>query len=163
MGTYATTTGLQVLMIGVTFDSVTSALATKMITHAENEVDKYLSNRYDTSASPFDTSTTIPPIITSITETLAEGYMHQRMSRGGKDAMARGQTLIEQAIDNLKLISDFKLNITDSSGDIVADMSNTSYRVASTTEGYSNTFNEDDELNWEVDQDKLDDIEDERV
>lgn len=162
MGIYATTSSLAIMMIGTTFDSITTALATKLITHAENEVDKYLSKRYDVSGSPFDTSTSIPPIVTSITETLAEGYMHQRMSRGGKDAMLRGKELINQAMDNLKLIADYKLDIVDSSGDVVTDMSQTAYRVLSTTSNYSNTFNEDSELDWEVDQEKLDDIESER-
>lgn len=149
-------------MVGSTFDAATTSLATKLITHAENEVNKYLSKRYDITSSPFDTSTSIPPIVTSLTETLAEGYMYQRMSRGGKESMARGEALIKQAIDNLKLIADYKLDIIGSSGSVIADMSNTAYRVLDNTDGYSTTFNEDSELNWEVDQDKLDDIASER-
>lgn len=149
-------------MVGSTFDAATTSLATKLITHAENEVNKYLSKRYDITSSPFDTSTSIPPIVTSLTETLAEGYMYQRMSRGGKESMARGEALIKQAIDNLKLIADYKLDIIGSSGSVIADMSNTAYRVLGNTDGYSTTFNEDSELNWEVDQDKLDDIASER-
>lgn len=162
MGIYCTTTSLQTLMIGTTFDTATTSLATKLITHAENEVNKYLSKRYDIASSPFNTSTSIPPIVTSLAETLAEGFMYQRMSRGGKDAMARAQALIDQAIDDLKLIADYKLDVIGINGDVVSDMSNTSYRVSSTTENYSNTFNEDSELNWEVDSDKTDDIESER-
>ena len=41
-------------------------------------------------------------------------------------------------------------------------MSNTAYRVLSNADGYSTTFNEDSELNWVVDQTKLDDIASER-
>lgn len=160
MGTYATTTSLQVVMIGVTFDSLTTSLADKMITHAENEVNKYLSKRYDLST--FNTSTAIPPIVTSITETLSEGYMHQRMSRGGKEAMERGKELIDQALDNLKLIAEYKLDLIDSDGDAVAESSNSSFKIKSNTTNYANTFNEDDELNWAVDSDKLEDIESER-
>ena len=162
MGTYCTTTSLQTLMIGVTFDSVTTSLATKLITHAENEVNKYLSKRYDLSASTFQTSTSIPPLVTSLTETLSEGYMYQRMSRGGKEGMARGKELITQATDNLKLISEYKMDLFATNGSLITDMSNTAYRVSSTTDTYSNTFNEDDELLWEVDSDKEDDIESER-
>lgn len=149
-------------MVGTTFDAATTSLATKLITHAENEINKYISKRYDVSVSPFNTSTSIPPIITSIAETLSEGYMYQRMSRGGKESMERGSVLIKQALDNLKLIADYKLDIVDSSGDVITDMSNTSYRCLSNTDSYSTTFDEDSELDWKVDQEKLDAIESER-
>lgn len=160
MGLYATTTSLETLMIGTTFDSITTALASKLITHAENEINKYISKRYD--ISNFNTSTSIPPIITSICETLAEGYIYQRDSRGGGNSQERGQKLIDQAIKNLELIKNYELDLIDSSGDVVTDLSNTSYSLECNTKNYSTTFNEDDELNWEIDQDKLDDIDTER-
>jgi hypothetical protein len=160
MGLYATTTSLETLMVGTRFDTATTALVSKLITHAENEVNKYLSKRYD--LSNFDTSTSIPPLVTTLTETLAEGYVYQRQSRGGKDGIARAKMLIDQALENLKLIADYKEDLVDSNGNVIADMSNTSYRVLSNTTSYANTFNEDDPLNWEVDSAKLDDIETER-
>lgn len=161
MGLYATTTSLETLMIGTTFDSLTSSLATKLITHAENEINKYLSKRYDIG-DWYTSTASVPPIITSWCETLAEGYMYQRMSRGGGEAMDRGKELIDQVLKNLDLVANYKLDVLDSSGSVVADMENTSYRVLSNTSDYANTFNEDSELNWSVDQQKLDDIESER-
>jgi hypothetical protein len=160
MGTYCTTTSLAIIMIGTTFDSVTTSLATKMITHAENEVNKYISKRYDTTG--WTTAASTPPLITSIAETLAEGYMSQRMSRGGKEAMARGAALIKQGIDNLVLLQDFKSDLIDSTGGVIADFSNTAYQILSNNTNYAPTFNEDSELNWRVDPDKLDDIKDSR-
>ncbi len=160
-GTYCTTTSLQTLMIGTSFDTATSALASKLIAHAENEINKYISKRYDVG-SLYDTSTSVPPLLTTLCETLTEGFMHQRMSRGGKESMLRGKELIDQALANLKLIAEYKLDLVDSSGDVISDMSNTAYRVLSSTADYANTFNEDDELNWKIDPDKLDDIDAER-
>ena len=62
-------------MIGTTFDTITTSLATKLITHAENEVNKYLSKRYDVGS--WTTSSSTPPLITSLTETLsAVSYTH---------------------------------------------------------------------------------------
>lgn len=148
-------------MIGTTFDANTSSLATKLITHSENEINKYISKRYDISSFN-TTSTAVPPLITSLCETLSEGYMYQRMSRGSKESMARAKALIDQVKENLKLIAEYKLDLINSNGGVVADMSSTSYRIQSSTSNYSNTFNEDDPLNWAIDQDKLDDIEDER-
>ena len=157
---YATTTALQTLMIGTNFDTATTALGVKLITHAENEINKYLSKRYDMTA--FTATASVPPMITSWCETLAEGYMCQRMSRGGKEAMARGQTLIDQVIGNLKLVADYKLDLVNTAGSVIADMSNTAYRVLCNTTNYANTFNEDDPNNWEVSDTKLDDIDTER-
>ncbi len=148
-------------MIGTTFDTATGNLATLMITHAENEINKYISKRYDVGTF-MSTSTSVPPLLTSLCETLSEGYMHLRMSRGGKDAEKRGKILIDGVLSNLKDIADYKLDLIDSSGDVITDMSQTAYRVLSNTTGYTNTFNEDDPINWKVDQDKLDDIDDER-
>lgn len=159
MGVYATTTSLQTLMIGTTFDTATTSLATLMITHAENEIDKYLSKRYDLSSW---TSTSIAPIVTSWCETLAEGYMYQRMSRGGKEPMERGEKLIKQVLANLQQVADYKLDLIDTSGLPIADMSQTAYSVLSNTSDYTPTFAEDDETSWSVDSDKLEDISSER-
>ena len=123
MGSYCTTTSLQILMIGTTFDSLTTSLATKLITHAENEVNKYLSKRYDVSG--WTTAASTPPLVTSLAETLSEGYMSQRMSRGGKEAMARGATLIKQATENQKALQGYESDLLDSSGSVVSDFSNT--------------------------------------
>lgn len=148
-------------MVGTSFDTATTTLATKCITHAENEINKWLSKRYNI-ASFNDTSTSVPPLITSLAETLAEGYIYQRSSRGAKEWMTRGKELITQATDNLKLISEYQLDLVDSNGTVIGDFSNTAYRVLSNTIDYSNTFDEDNELNWAVDSDKLSDIADGR-
>lgn len=161
MGIYTTTTSMQILMIGTNFDSITTSLCTKLITHAENEVNKYLSKRYDIGSFN-DTSTSVPPIVTTICETLVEGYMYQRMSRGGKESLARGKVFIDQALENLDLIANYKLDLVDSSGDRINDLSTGAYIIKSSTESYSNTFNEDSQLDWEVDANKLLDIESER-
>jgi hypothetical protein len=159
MGTYATTTSLETLLVGVTFDTVTTSLVSKLITHSENEVNKYLSKRYDVSAF---TTTSMPPLVTSLTETLTEGYYYQRSARGGKDGLAHGKALIDQALDNLNLIALRKLDLLDSDGNVIAEGASSSYQMLSTTDDYAPTFNEDSPLNWVISPEKLDDIEDER-
>lgn len=159
MGTYATTTSLGILMIGTTFDTATSALATKVITQAENEVNKYLSKRYDVGDWA---AGSVPPLVTSLTENLAVGYMYRNMSRGSKEGLARAKSYIDDVISNLKLISEYKGNVTDTSGSNIPDSADSGYAAESTTQDYENTFNEDDQLNWRVDPNKLDDIDSER-
>ncbi len=158
MGIYCTTTSLEVIMVGTTFDTATTALASKLITHAENEVNKYLSKRYDLSLPIFSSGGAIPPLVTSLTESLAEAYMQRRMSRGGKEILAYAKDVIKEVTANLELISQYKLDLVGATGSIIVDMSQTAYRVLSSTSNYTPTFDEDDELNWEVDPDKLDDI-----
>lgn len=161
MGIYCTTTSMATMLIGTTFDSNTTALCAKLITHAENEINKYLSKRYNITSFNA-TSTAVPPLVTSIAETLTEGYFYQRNSRGSKEGLAHGKSLIDQGMLNLKALSSYELDLLDSNGVVITDMSQTAYRVLCSTSNYPTTFNEDDELNWKVDQTKLDDIDSER-
>ncbi len=162
MGTYCTTTALDTAMIGVTFDTATTAIATECIDWAENEIDKFLSKRYDLSANTFQTSTSVPPMVQTLCKWLAIGYTYEASARGGKDAFTRGDRYIKRAIDNLEMLADYKLDLVDSSGDVIDDMSQTGYRILANTETYSETFNEDDPLDWKIDSDKLSDIADGR-
>lgn len=163
MGTYATTTSLATLMLGTDFsNTATVSLASKCVDQAEAEIDKYLARRYDLSSAYFQTSTSTPPIVQSWCEQLAMGYMYRQLSRGGKEGMERGKELINGVLANLQMVADWKLNIADSAGSVIPEGSSSAYRVLANTSDYSNTFNEDDELNWAVDTDKLDDIDAER-
>lgn len=145
-------------MIGTTFDSVTTSLANKSIDWAEAEVNKYLSKRYDISSF----QTTVPPLVRTLSEWLSVAYTYQGNSRGGKESRERAKEYRDMAIDNLKLIADYKLDLLDTAGSVIDDFSNTAYRVLSSTDIYTETFAEDSELNWAVDSDKLSDIEDDR-
>jgi len=162
MGTYATSTTLQTIMPEISF-SVTgmTALVDRLITHAENEVNKYMSKRYD--VADWSTTTAIPPLVTTWTETLAAGYLYQNMSRGGSESMKRGQTYIDRVLKNMTEVADGVFDLISPTGGTVTQSSTkTAKFVQSSTSGYANTFNEDDPLNWAVDDDKLDDIASER-
>lgn len=157
MGTYATTTSLNTLMVGYTFDSATTSIASKCITWAENEIDKKLARRYDVSAF----KTTTPPLITSLCETLALGYLYENVSRGSKESISRAQIMIKRVIENLDELAAGSADVVDSSGDVVADLSGAN-AVRCNTSDYAPTFAEDDPLKWRVDSDKLDDIKSDR-
>jgi hypothetical protein len=148
-------------MIGTKNDTATSALASVCITDAENEIKKRLAKRYDFSGSPFDTTTTIPPIITTLTETLAIGYMYENMARGSKEGHARADRYIKRVMDNITELLEGDAQLMDASGELIAETEG-EWSVFNSTEGYSPTFNEDDPENWTPDQEKLDDIADER-
>jgi hypothetical protein len=162
MGRYATTTGLSIAMIGTTFDANTTFFASKCIDWAESECNKYLAKRYDLSSSTFQTATSTPPMLRALTEQIAVGYMQTMNSRGSKESIQRGESLIKMATEQLQAISDYKAHLLDTSGSQITESSNTAYQVHCSTTDYSPTFNEDDELNWSADSDKISDIEDGR-
>lgn len=149
-------------MVGVQFTTTgnVTTLGSKMIDQAEAEVNKYISKRYDITSDTFQTATSIPPLVRSLTERLSEGYMWHSISRGGagEKSIARGNILIKDVRENLKLIADYKMDLLDTTGSVITDMSNTAFRVLSNTKDFSNTFDEDDPLNWAIDSDKLIDI-----
>ncbi len=147
-------------MVGTIFDTATTSLASACIYDAENEIKKHLSKRYDFSAAPFLTTTSLPPMVTTLCETLAIGYMYENMSRGSKEGYARADRYINRVMKNIESLLAGEAQLTDSSGDLITEISG-GWAVRATTE-YSPTFNEDDPKEWVVDQDKLDDIESER-
>ena len=154
---FATTTVLQTKMVGTpTFDTATLALASCCIYDAENEIRKRLASLYDFSASPFLTTTTLPPMIVTLTETLAIGYMYENMARGGKEGYVRSDRYIKRVSDNIKMLLDGDAKLVTSAGVDVAQLDN-NWGIQVTT-AYPNTFNEDDPHDWEVSTNKLDDI-----
>ncbi len=161
MGTFATTTALQPLMIGTVFDTATVSLAGTCIGLAEDEIRKQLSSRYDMTLTNFQDYIATPPVIRSLCIQLAVGYMYENMSRGSKEGFARADRYIKRVMDNLKEIADGTLQLLDSNGAVMTG-DNTRWQVKCNTTDYTPTFNEDSPKNWKVDETKLGDIADER-
>ena len=149
------------ILVGTTFDATTITLVNKCIDQSEAEVNKYVSKRYDISAFQ-NTTTAVPPLVRSLTEQLTTAFFYRYSDRGGEFPDTRPKEIRKEALENLKLISEYKMDLVNTAGSVIADMSNTAYRCLSSTDGYVDTFAEDDPTNWQVDQDKLDDIDDER-
>lgn len=163
MGTFATTTALATMMPGISFSaSTTAATADKCVSRAEARVKSVLARRYDLASAYFSTSTSIPPQVREWTEQMGEGFLWQALSRGGagQEAMKRGKGLIDGVMDDLKLLAEFELDLCDTAGSVILDMSDTSSRVLCNTRDYTPTFDEGDELGWVADPDKLEDIAD---
>lgn len=156
MGTFATTTSLDTLMIGTTFDTATTSLASKAITQSESFIKSRLSSLYDVSAYDFSTATSSPPIITTICEYHSIGFMYKNMGRGGAEARERGEWYLKQALMMLEGVASGDDALLDSNGDAIS-VKTTRSKVQSNTEDYNETFGEDDPLNWKRDSDKITD------
>jgi hypothetical protein len=140
-----------------TFDTATLALASACIYDADNEIRKRLSKTYDFTAAPFLTTTTYPPMIVSLCETLALGYLYENMARGGKESYARADRYIKRAFENLNMLANGEAQLMSAAG-VLVEESDGNWGIQ-VTEAYSNTFNEDDPHTWSVSSTKLDDIE----
>jgi hypothetical protein len=163
MGTYATTTSLELVMVGVNFGATNmQTLAAKAIEQAEAEVNKHLSKRYDLGSTTFQTSTSTPPMVRMLTEQIAEGYMWKWLSRGSKESITRGKEQIQEAKENLADILKGSVDLVNTAGSIISPMETGAFRVQCNTSDYTDTFGEDDDTSWAVDSDKLDDIANER-
>lgn len=157
---YCSATSVNNYLIGYNAsDTATASVISDSIDDATNEINKYLCNRYDITA--WSTLTSTPPTVGTICKWLAAGYSIEAVSRGSKEQLKRSDVLIKRAMDNLEKLSKGELDLVDSSG-VEIEESNSATDVFSTTENYSNTFNEDDNLRWKVDADKLTDIQSER-
>lgn len=159
MGLFATVTSLQTLMVGTNL-TTTSSLASELITRAERRINSALARRYDLSQSTFQTTTAIPPQVREWATMLAEGYMWKALARGGagKESMERGDSLVKEVLADLKNLVEYNLELVNTAGSVITDMSDTAYRVMCNTTNYTPTFDEGDELQWQIDSDKLDDI-----
>jgi len=158
MGTYSTVTSIYPLLVGTKEDTATSALISSMIDKSEAEVNKWLSKRYDIAAF----QTAVPPLVTQLTNTLTEGYFRKRNGRGSKDALAFGNDLVKEAMDNLQALACGEANLLDTAGSQIPVGDDSYYAVLCNTSDFSPTFNEDKETRWKVDPDKLDEIAGER-
>lgn len=157
MGTFATTSSLAVKMIGTVFDTATTNLASACMFDAENEIQKRLAKRYDFTASPFLTTTTHPPMIVTLVQTLSIGYMYENMARGSKEGLARADRYLKRVFENIDGLLDGKFQLSDASGTLVTETEG-EWKVYESASSYEPTFNEDSPESWSVDSDKLDDI-----
>jgi hypothetical protein len=148
-------------MVGTVFDTATTNLASACVYDAENELKKHLCKRYDFGAAPFLTTTSIPPMLVTLTETLAIGYMYENMSRGSKEGYARADRYIKRVMDNIESLLEGEAQLTDSSGNLITEIDG-DWAIKENTSGYSHTFNEDEPDSWAVSASKLTDIESER-
>ena len=147
-------------MVGTVFDTATTNLASACIYDAETEIKKHLCKRYDFTAAPFLTTTTYPPMIVTLAQTLALGYMYENMARGSKEGYARADRYIDRVMENIEALKNGDAQLTDINNDLVPEIDG-DWKIV-TTEAYSPTFNEDDPSDWRVDNNKLEDISDER-
>lgn len=165
MGLYATTTSISVLIPQVlsnnttTSDSEATSVFSKQIDRAEAMINAAAAKWYDIAGF---TSGSIPPALTQLTETLAV-YNFLRAVYP-QDGGVRQEYLddYKAAMDEVERLKKGELFLVNTSGSLVGRR--TANLIRSSTEDYETPiFDLDDEKNWDVDSERLDDISDNRA
>jgi hypothetical protein len=159
----ATYTSIQYRLINTDFTNTnTAALFTEAALAADDDIRGHLAKRYDVSSSYFQTSTSAPPLLRKVGQDLTIGYIIEGLSRGSKEDQARSDRYLKRGFSLLEKIANFEMEIFDTAGSLIPGSTTNYAGVKENSSGYHNTFNEDAPTSWAIDQNKLDDIEDER-
>lgn len=161
MGRFATTTSLQIITIGTTYDTATTALVDKCITQGESKILGALAVRYDTGSW---TSGSVPPLVITLSENLGAAYFYRANGRGGKESFERYKVFRDEVEETLKaLVEDRTQSLYDSTGSLLPDLSTGAYMVKSTTMDYNPIFDLDTATAWEINSDQLTEIDTDRA
>lgn len=145
---------VRILLSLVTDAVLSDAIVEYFIERVDNYIDSRLAKRYNV---PFTQSTT-PPIINDISANLAAYRVLKRLKLEIRDEeQDYARTFYNDGMKMLKEVEEGKVEILDSSGNVIAPLSETG--ILSSTSDYKPVFNEGNEIGWEIDQDKVADEE----
>lgn len=159
MGTFCTSSSIYTKVVGITNNTANTSIIDQCISQSEDHIKCSISRRYDVSA--FNTTTSIPPLLTTLCELYTEGLFWEANSRGGKESITRADKIFKRVDAKLLMLSSGKTDLLNTSGSQITELPNNNFALTSTT-NYTPTFGEDDSLSWEVDSNKLDDLESDR-
>lgn len=140
----------------------TTGIIAQHLTRAYNLINMKLARKY---ATPF-TLTAIPPMCTSLEEDFACYYSMRSLYT--RDAQNKSEWIVEHyekaitILDELADTSNKGLELLGSDGLLVDQRVGASSSIQTSTD-YTPTFEVDDDINWVIDQDRLDAIESDRT
>lgn len=167
MPVYATTSSfpdlLPYFMAGntTTGDAVALAALAKHIQRAEDVVKAHIVSRYDLSSF---ISGAVPPFLTMLTEDVASYYAIRgiKVVDGviGNKSVTEYREAATSAFELLKQLQKGEVGLVNTAGSSVSPR--TTSRFLSSTLDYAPIFELDEPDAWQVDDDRLDDVEDAR-
>ena len=139
--------------------TATLALINLNITRSDNLINSKVAVRYDVSSW----TVTVPPMVQSLSEDIATYYTMRASFAGDSTAVNEWADRYKEAIAMLDQIRDGDMDLVDSTGNLLDEVSDADPgSVSSTTMDYAPTFGEDDDLSMVIDTDKLDALDDDR-
>jgi phage gp36-like protein len=131
--------------------SITVSRISLHITRAEAYINGKISSRYDVSGY---TSSTAPPMLRQIAEDITSFYYLRSVFTGDNQNISEWVENYGEALKLLDEIRDGKVDLVNTAGSLIGASTTTS-PIESSTKDLEPTFNEGDELDWNVDTDKL--------
>lgn len=161
---YATATTILTILPGLPQTSTsagyssTVSIITSHIGRADSIIDGMLAKRYSV---PFSSA---PPLVKTISEDIGSAFAYRSFfTQDNYNKSEYFAELITEAKDLLREIAKGDIDLVDSSGNVISEREDSNVSVCeSTTQNFTPTFLEDTSTSWEVSQDKLDLIGDER-
>jgi len=162
---YSTATTLLLLLPGLPQTSSSAGYSNTVsridqhIMRADNIINGMVAKRY--IISNFVSS--VPPLLNTLSEDITSYFTYRSFFSMDNQNRNEWTDKFEGALDILREIRDNKMDLVDSSGNVVAELTSaTTNYVDSNTKNYSSTFAEDTSTSWSVDSDKLDSIDSDR-
>lgn len=162
---YSTSTTITLLLPGLpqtttaTGHSTTIAVIEQHIDRADNLINSMIAQRYDVSGF----TSTVPPLLKTISEDITTYLSYRSFFSSDNQNKNEWTDSYKEAKDLLKQLREGTRDLVDSSGNLIAEVETSAVdKIESTTMDYQPFFDEDDSVDWKVDDDKLDDIKDNR-
>jgi len=157
---YCTATQVRDVLAGVTTSEMSDVAVENKIAYSESIINAYVAWRYNV---PF---TTIPPLVETICIDISAYYVIRTLFT--RDNINRNDYIDDFLLKHLDTKNKTGTLYDIYNGDTSLTLADGSSAAASTdifdsnTSDYIPTFDVDDVLNWKVDTNRLEDIEDER-
>lgn len=130
----------------------TLSLIASHITRADNLINGKIASRYDVSSFN-DTTTSIPPLLTSISEDIAAYYTFRSQFSGDNYNINEWVEKYQECIQKLDEIRNGDMDLVDTDHNLIGG-SSTTLTIQSNTDTFTPTFDEGPVLDWSVDGDK---------
>ena len=162
---YSTSTTITLLLPGLpqttsaAGHSTTIAVIEQHIARADNVINGKIALRYNVSSF----STLVPPLLKTISEDITSYYSYRSFFSSDNQNFNEWTDKYKQAMELLEDLREGDMDLVDSSGDIITEVTTSAVdKIESTTQDYQPFFDEDEVTDWNVDSDKLDNIRDDR-
>jgi phage gp36-like protein len=150
---YTTVAKVRTSLGDLSASAISATVIQDGIDDADGLIDAYIGAKYTTPL------TTVAPMIKRISRDIATYHVFNDQIAGGSapEAITVVEARYDRAMKLLKEIRDGKLQVP-----LASSLGDSSMAVWGNTDGHKQAFDLDDELNWGIDGNLLEEIEDER-
>ena len=162
---YSTNTSILFILPGLPQTDTTEGYTTTVaiiedhIDRADNIINSKIVKRFDVSQF----ATEVPPMLKTLSEDISSYFTYRSLYSGDNQNFNEWTDKFNMAMELLNELKEGEIDLVDDSGNIIEDRTTATIdRIVSSTEDYQPFFDEDDPLDWKLDDEKKDSIKDAR-